>query len=205
MPPSPGPLAGVARPNRPVHHRSKFPLPLGRALSTLEAFLEALGPTAARLAPVGSLRRFEPTVGDLTLLAAADSPGPLLDAVAATVPAEALRERTHHAIAVRFQRETINVEVVPAAEAACALLHYTGSAAHVKQLQSRALAEGLHLTPRTLTRKTTSAVVPTETEADIYEALDLPYIPPELRHGQVEFALVRWLARRPRDSRRHAG
>jgi DNA polymerase (family 10) len=178
-----------------VHHRSKFPLPLGRALATLDAFLEALGPTAAHVAPVGSLRRFEPTVGDLTLLAADDRPGPLLDSVTAAVPAEALRERTSHAIAVRFHRETINVEFVPVAQAACALLHYTGSAAHVKQLQSRAFAEGLHLTPRALTRQSTGAIVPTETEGDIYEALDLPYIPPELRHGQHEFALAHdgWL------------
>jgi DNA polymerase (family 10) len=37
--------------------------------------------------------------------------------------------------------------------------------------------------------------VATETEADVYEALDLPYIPPELRHGQHEFALAHdgWL------------
>lgn len=150
---------------------------------------------AARVAAVGSLRRFEPTVNDLTLLAADDHPTPLLDAIAAAVPDDALRERTRNAIAVRFQRETINVIIVPAAEAACALLHYTGSAGHVKHLQARALAEGYHLTPRSLTRKDSGAVVATETEADIYEALDLPYIPPELRHGQHEFALAHdgWL------------
>jgi DNA polymerase (family 10) len=178
-----------------VHHRSKSPLPLGRALSTVEAFLEALGPVAPRVAPVGSLRRFEPTVNDLTLLAADDQPTPLLDAIAAAVADDALRERTRNAIAVRFQRETINVVIVPAAEAACALLHYTGSAAHVKQLQARASASGYQLTSRMLTRKSTGDVVPTETEADIYEALDLPYIPPELRHGTHEFALVHdgWL------------
>jgi DNA polymerase (family 10) len=178
-----------------VHHRSKSPLPLGRALTTVEAFLEALGPVAARLAPVGSLRRFEPTVGDLTLLGADDHATPLLDAVAAAVPEDALRERTRNAIAVRFQRETINVVIVPAAEGACALLHYTGSTTHVKHLQARALAEGFHLTPRALTRKDTGDVVPTDTEADIYDALDLPYIPPELRHGQHEFALAHdgWL------------
>lgn len=161
----------------------------------MEAFLDALGPAAARFAPVGSLRRFEPTVGDLTLLAADDNPGPLLDAVASTVPDDALRERTRHTIAVRFQREIVNAVIVPAAEAACALLHYTGSSAHVKQLGARAMADGFQLTPRNLTRKDTGAVVPTDTEADIYDALDLPYIPPELRHGQYEFALAHdgWL------------
>src|SRR5689334_8547511 len=125
----------------------------------MEAFLEALGPVASRLAPVGSLRRFEPVVGDLTLLAADDQATPLLDAVAAVVPADALRERTRQAIAVRFQRETINVIVVPAAEGACALLHYTGSSAHVKHLQSRALSEGYQLSARALTRKDTGALV----------------------------------------------
>jgi DNA polymerase (family 10) len=180
---------------RPVHHRSKSPLPLGRALTTIEAFLDALGPIAARLAPVGSVRRFEPAVGDLTLLAADDHPDALLDAIAALVPAEDLRDRSPSAIAVRFQREPINILIVPTAEAACALLHYTGSAAHVKQLQARAHSQGFQLTRQALTRTDTGAPVFCETEADIYDALDVPYIPPELRHGQYEFALAHdgWL------------
>jgi DNA polymerase (family X) len=178
-----------------VHYRAKSSLPLGRALSTVEAFLEALGPAAARFAPVGSLRRFAPVVGDLTLLAADDNPEPLLHILAAAVPPENIRARTPRAIALRFQRETINVVFVPAAEAACALLHYTGSAAHVKQLQARAAADGYELTPQRLMQKSTGATVRTDTEADIYEALKIAYIPPELRHGDYEFALAHdgWL------------
>jgi len=178
-----------------VHYRAKSSLPLGRALSTVEAFLEALGPAAARFAPVGSLRRFAPVVGDLTLLAADDNPEPLLNILAAAVPAENIRARTPRAIALRFQRETINVVFVPAADAACALLHYTGSAAHLKQLHARAATEGYELTPQRLFKKSTGATVRTDTEADIYEALRVPYIPPELRHGDYEFALAHdgWL------------
>jgi DNA polymerase (family X) len=180
-----------------VHYRAKHPLPLGRALSTVEAFLEALGPAAARFAPVGSLRRFEPTVGDLTLLAADDNPDPLLKLVADAVTEENVRARTPRAIALRFQRETINVVFVPAAEAATALLHYTGSLGHVKQLQARAMAEGYELTPQRLinTKAKSGSPVRVDTEADIYDALDVPYIPPELRHGQHEFALAHdgWL------------
>jgi DNA polymerase (family 10) len=178
-----------------VHYRAKQPLPLGRALSTVEAFLDALGPAAARFAPVGSLRRFEPTVGDITLLAADDNPEPMLHVLAAAVPAESIRARTPRGIALRYQRETINVVFVPAAESACALLHYTGSITHVKQLQARAMQEGYELTPQRLTKAKSGTPVRVDTEADIYEALDLPYIPPELRHGQHEFALAHdgWL------------
>jgi DNA polymerase (family 10) len=178
-----------------VHYRAKQPLTLGRALSTVEAFLDALGPAAARFAPVGSLRRFEPTVGDLTLLAADDNPEPLLHILAAAVPSENVRARTPRAIALRFQRETINVVIVPAAEGACALLHYTGSAAHVKQLQARAMAEGYELTPQRVIKAKTGTTIRVDTEADIYDLVGVPYIPPELRHGQHEFALAhdRWL------------
>jgi len=179
-----------------VHHRSKSRLPLGRALATIDAFLEALGPHAERFVGVGSLRRFEPTVGDLTLLAAADDPTPLLDAVSHVVSPEDVRERINRAITVQFHREIVNVLIVPTAEAACALLHYTGSAAHVKQLHARAHAQGYRLTSESLTVRESGAVIPCETEADIYDALDVPYIPPELRHGEYEFALAHdgWLA-----------
>ena len=51
------------------------------------------------------------------------------------------------------------------------------------------------MTRQALTRNDTGAIVPCETEADIYEAIDVPYVPPELRHGQYEFALAHdgWL------------
>jgi DNA polymerase (family 10) len=184
-----------------VPHRPKSRLTLGRALATIDAFFDAIGrEAAAPLVAVGSLRRFEPTVGDLTLLGATDDPALLFDDLltrlqaAGVDPAEVL-ERTERTLAVQLHREPVNVITVPVAQAAFALLHDTGSVAHVRQLQARAHAQGYQLTRESLTVRESGARIQCDTEADIYDALDIPYIPPELRHGDYEFALAHdgWL------------
>ncbi len=68
------------------------------------------------------------------------------------------------------------------------LLYLTGSRAHFEGLQARAADRGLTLTAGGLyssDRTLTSAAA----EADIYAALGLPFIPPEIRDGDDEIAL----------------
>lgn len=169
----------------PSHDRRPR-LTLGRALATLDAFLDALPVDRSRFVPVGSVRRFEPTIGDLTLFAVAADPGPILEAVRAVIPDPDVLDRGDSRVTVRFQREPILVRVVDPLIAACALLDATGSDAHLDLLRARAQARGYVLAPEALREAATRALVPCETEADVYAALDLPYIPPELRHGLDE-------------------
>jgi DNA polymerase (family 10) len=68
------------------------------------------------------------------------------------------------------------------------LLLATGSAAHLDALRSLAAAKGLTLDARGLRKG--RAVVAGETEAEIYEALGLPFIPPELRETGEEVRLA---------------
>lgn len=168
--------------NRERHSR----LPLGRALATLDAFVAALPLDPNRLVPAGSVRRFEPTVGDLTLLVVAPDPGAVFDAVLSITPAPEVRDRRDRLLKVLFQREEILVRVIAPEEAACALLHYTGSRAHVESLEALARRRGLSLDRQALRQLSSGEIVPCETEADVYAALDLPYLPPELRHGGDE-------------------
>jgi DNA polymerase (family 10) len=65
-----------------------------------------------------------------------------------------------------------------------ALLHATGSADHIEQLAKRARDEGLELRPDGLYRG--KRLIASETEEDIYEALGLQFIEPELREGRDE-------------------
>jgi DNA polymerase (family X) len=65
-----------------------------------------------------------------------------------------------------------------------ALLFATGSAPHLQDLQRRAAAMGMTLTPEGLRRG--SRVIASEREAEIYAALRLQYVPPELREGLNE-------------------
>jgi DNA polymerase (family 10) len=70
-----------------------------------------------------------------------------------------------------------------------ALLFSTGSDAHLKQLQGIARKKGLSLEPDGLYRS--GRLVAARSEQDIYEALGLPFIEPELREGRGEIALAR--------------
>jgi DNA polymerase (family X) len=161
-------------------------LTLGRALSTLDSFVDALGLDRTTFVPAGSVRRFEPTIGDLTLLAVAVDPTPIFDAVVGIIPPQDVRQRSERTLSVVYHREPVHIQAVHPAAAAVTLLLKTGSQAHLKQLHDRALNRGFSLDPDGLHRLSDGALVPCDTEADVYAALDLPYVPPELRHGLDE-------------------
>lgn len=165
-------------------------LPLGRALAAADALIHALGSDAPPLTPAGSLHRFEPTIGDITLLGVTDSPKPLLDAVLGLVPEHDVRHQSERAVTVLFHREEINVRLLPPEQAGAALLHYTGSHAHLRQLKAHADERDLRLEPQALINRATGEPVAAATEADVYAALGLPWIPPELREGLDEIALA---------------
>ena len=68
------------------------------------------------------------------------------------------------------------------------LLYATGSDAHVAALVARASKLGMRLSPNGLSRGDTD--IPCPAEADVYSALKLPVIPPELREGRNEIELA---------------
>jgi DNA polymerase (family 10) len=70
-----------------------------------------------------------------------------------------------------------------------ALIFATGSAEHVQQLQALAEEKGLRLTKSGLYRG--KRLLPCKAEEAVFAALDLPFIPPELREGKGELELAR--------------
>jgi DNA polymerase (family 10) len=165
---------------------------LGRALGAVDLLIDAMGRTRASLAlhPAGALRRFEPTIGDLLLLATGPDARGDLAAWAARLPAHDLRRRGADAVTFLWDGEEMTVRAIAESERfGAALLHYTGSRAHVAQLAERARGRGLRLTAAGL-RGQDGSPRPTPQEADVYAALDLPWIPPERRHGLDEIALA---------------
>jgi DNA polymerase (family X) len=71
---------------------------------------------------------------------------------------------------------------------ACALLFATGSDKHLEHLAARATKKGFTLSPAGLSQGKSRIAI--RTESDIYEALGLQYIPPELREGRGEIELA---------------
>ncbi|MGH9159122.1 MAG: PHP domain-containing protein [Vicinamibacteraceae bacterium] len=188
MPPSADGLAERLAATLPTLERHRPRVPLGRATAvadTLHATFEH--PTTHILAcqPVGSLRRYGAMVGDITLLVAVPAPERWLARVTNQLATADVRHRGTRSATVMVQGEEVTLRAVPPEELGCALVWYTGSRSHVEQLGTRARARGLRLTPNALL-DVEGRPRPCPTEAAVYEALGLPCIPHEIRHGDDE-------------------
>jgi DNA polymerase (family 10) len=139
----------------------------------------------------GSLRRFSETVGDIDILVVAEDPQQVMDTVTSLRVVDRVLGRGDTKTSVVTRRGTqIDVRVVNATQLGAAQLYFTGSKGHNIKLRQRALARGLTLNEYALARIDDGSVVASLTEREIYAALDLPFIPPELREdgGEIEAA-----------------
>jgi DNA polymerase (family 10) len=139
----------------------------------------------------GSLRRFCETVGDIDIVAAAREPGPVMDALVSMSFVERVLARGESRTSVVTRRGTqVDLRLVAEHQLGAAQLYFTGSKGHNIKLRQRALARGLTLNEYGLSELEGGRLLASETEAQIYQALDLPWIPPVLREdaGEIEAA-----------------
>ncbi len=149
--------------------------------------------------PVGSLRRGAETCGDLDILAAGGN-ATLLQAFTRYPSVErVLALGDTKASVLLADGVQADLRVVPPASRGAALQYFTGSKLHNIALRDRAMARGLKLNEYGLFRTGGSGdtLVAGETEESVYEALGLPWIPPELREhrGEIDAALAGTLPR----------
>jgi DNA polymerase (family 10) len=144
-----------------------------------------------QVAPAGSLRRMRETVGDLDLLVASEDPEPVM-ARFRELPqvAEVLLSgltKTSIRTSEGFQ---VDLRVLEPARWGTALQYFTGSQAHNIRLRGLALERGLSLSEYALKQEDGSEIL-CATEEEVYGALGLPLVPPELREdrGEIEVAL----------------
>jgi len=149
-------------------------------------------PGVVQAVPAGSLRRMRETVGDLDLLVASADPEPVMacfrglpqvDEVLLSGPTKT-SIRTHDGLQV-------DLRVLEPARWGTALQYFTGSQAHNIRLRGLALERGLSLSEYAL-KQEDGAESLCATEEEVYAALGLPFIPPELREdrGEIEAALA---------------
>jgi DNA polymerase (family 10) len=153
-------------------------------------------PGITTVTPAGSLRRGRETAGDLDLLVT----GPACEEETSTATAEkvAALPAVASLIAkgtnkVSFMMENnlqVDVRLLPKSSYGAALLYFTGSKSHNVAIRQRALKYGYTLNEYALARMNDNSVVAAATEEEIYRALDLDYIAPELREslGEIEAA-----------------
>ncbi|WP_165251135.1 DNA polymerase/3'-5' exonuclease PolX [Paludisphaera soli] len=151
-------------------------------------------PGVTRAEACGSLRRRAETVGDLDVLFAADEPGPVLDAfVKLPQVAKVLGHGPTKASVLLpgFRTDQFvqcDLRGVADDQFAFALHYFTGSKAHNIAMRKRALARGLSLNEYALSAAKDGAKgVACRDEPELFRALDLDYVPPELREDAGEF------------------
>lgn len=146
--------------------------------------------------PAGSLRRGRETVGDLDILVtgpacAEDKVQAAVEYVAAYPPIVDLIAKGQNKVSFRLRGGLqVDVRLLPIGSYGAALQYFSGSKMHNVTIRQRALKRGYTLSEYALARIEDGSFVAGATEEEIYAALGLDWIPPELRenNGEIEAA-----------------
>lgn len=166
---------------------------IGQAMPVARYFLDRLQhlPQVKQAACAGSLRRGRETIGDLDLLVAAE-PGDAAAIVEQFVSAPGVRDvmaQGDTKASIRTAEGTqVDLRLVEPAQFGAALMYFTGSKEHNVALRQRAIDRGMKLSEYGLFRG--DELVAAGTEDQVYKALELDWIPPELREDRGEIALA---------------
>ena len=137
----------------------------------------------------GSYRRCRDTVGDLDILVTTDRAAAVMEAfVSYDEVAQVLAQGTTRATVILRCGLQVDLRVVETRSFGAALHYFTGSKAHNIAVRAIARKKGLKVNEYGVFRG--SERVAGETEASVFTAVDLPFIPPELREnrGEIEAA-----------------
>jgi DNA polymerase (family 10) len=145
----------------------------------------------------GSFRRFRETVGDLDLLVESSEPSKILERfVASPDVGEVLAKGGNKVSAlVGAQQIQVDVRALPSGSLGAALQYFSGSKEHNISLRTRAVNRKLSLNEYGLFAECQDKPIAAASEEEIYEALGLAWIPPEMREnsGEIEAAENRTL------------
>jgi DNA polymerase (family 10) len=187
-------LAGIAEYRQ---HGSRFLLPeVERAVEPLLAYLREI-PEVERLEVAGSYRRRKETVGDVDLLAIASEAVPVMERFRGYAQVDKiLMAGDTRSTVVLGSGLQVDLRVVPADCYGAALVYFTGSKEHNVKLRRRAVERKLRISEygvfkvHTEDTGTEGDWIAGREEADVYAAVGLAWIPPELREdrGEIEAA-----------------
>jgi DNA polymerase (family 10) len=146
-----------------------------------------------KIAAAGSLRRGKDTIGDLDLLVTGPGAAAALDRFVQHPKAHSVLGKGPNKASIQYGLDGIQIDLRALAHESygAAMQYFTGSKEHNILVRSRALKLGLTLNEYGLFKLDTEERVAGETEEEVYAALGLAWIPPELREncGEIEAAL----------------
>lgn len=163
------------------------------ALAEAERILAVLRKTkgCGRAEYAGSLRRGRETVGDIDVLACGKDPEALIDAFLSVegIADQLARGDTRAAIRLSSGLQC-DLRVVPSESFGAAWHYFTGSKEHNVRLRQMGIDRGLTINEYGVhegSAEKKGKLMASETEEDIYGAVGLPWIPPQLRENRGEF------------------
>jgi DNA polymerase (family 10) len=181
-------LKGIA-----VVRRGLERTPLGRALPLAEELAAALrrAPGVRRVEVAGSVRRRKETIGDIDLLATSTAAERTIRAFTRLPQVADVLEAGETKAVIRH-REGLQVDlrVVGPESFGAALTYFTGSKQHNIRVREMGVKRGLKISEYGVFRAKSGRRVAGATEEEVYAAVGLPWIPPELREdaGEIEAA-----------------
>lgn len=176
------------------HAKERVLYPEARAAA--DAILARIAelPGVKKISVCGSLRRLAETIRDVDIVVASDDPAPILKAFVEMPEVGRVTSHGDTKASVTLASGTnADLRVVKPAEYAFALNYFTGSKSHNIRLRSIAQERGMKLNEYALLKG--DKPTPCETEADLYKALGMIEVPPELREdsGEIEAATAKKL------------
>ncbi len=141
-----------------------------------------------KISIAGSLRRMKETIGDADLLVVSNKPHQVMDFFVSLPDIEKVWGKGSTKASIRMKQGfDIDLRIVPEKSYGAALQYFTGSKEHNVKTRIIAIGKGLKLNEYGLYKG--SKMIASETEEDIYKAIGMPYMPPEIREDQGEFNL----------------
>ncbi len=188
----------------PFARQSRERALLGDARPVADRLLEYLRGhgTVERADTGGSLRRWRPTVGDVDVLAASEDGERAVEAFLDWEDADEVIEAGSTKASVRSNGMRVDLRIAVPEEFGAALQYFTGSRDHNVRLRNRAIERDLKMNEYGVfdvsgvedpdSGQRVGERVAGETEEGMYEALDLPWIEPEMREdrGEVDAAIA---------------
>src|SRR5579884_1795240 len=164
-------------------------LPIGDVLPYVRMVLRRLEEVEVvrNVTVAGSLRRFRETIRDVDIIATSDAPSAAFDLFLSLPGIKEVVARGPTKLSVLNERGLqIDFRIVPHESYGSLLQHFTGSKEHNVALREYALRRGQSLSEYGIAGVETGERQLFAAETEFYAALDLPWIPPELREGTGE-------------------
>ena len=169
---------------------------ISRVLPLAEDIMRRLteGAPVGRIAVAGSLRRWKETIGDADILATSTDPEQVMELFTAMPHViRVLARGTTKSSVITDGGIQVDLRVVEEGSFGAALQYFTGSKEHNIRLRERAIKAGLKINEYGVFELPGDRKIGGEKEEDVYRALGLPWMPPELREdsGEIDAALCR--------------